>query len=748
MKKIIIALMLILAVDLHAKNYVWKNDGFINIVGSTALSADSKYFGECLYGSHGSIFKLWNIEKKELIFSFDSLRIQHISFTTDSKFFIYSQYESSVKKSYIKVYDIENKTLSTIDTMPSVYKMIPLNETKRLIYHYPDAKYNLFYDIYNWESKKKEKNIQLKLDSKFPNANTVFIVSNDGKKLIQTYFSPYQYRDSIPYNNIIVYDIESNQQINKIQQPERIRNLLLSPDNKNLISLGYEYSNRNFSIYLNDLNTLDSIRSFKFNLDEYQKNAYPDKVWVESDYLHLYISEFGIIKVNLTTGVRSIDLYTSEISKDLFKTSAKNYLAAYGNNLIFYSINDSMPILIENDRISFYKGNNHTAVIRAIAITNDDKHIITGGGDKSFKIWDSETGNFIYEINSYEEIQKFKLSNDNKNLIWSTFTSPSKLYLTKVEQSPSNKLLFAAKSNIIDFEILKNDDKIIIAEYGDTISVINLNDLSDIKKYYFNSQIRKIKLSHDGNILIISYANSIIKVNTSTMKMISETSSTWYAYSINFSLDDKDIAFGCSDGYARTCKTEDLSLQNTYNSRTTIGNMTITFSVIYDISFMRTNQYLIGNVGGYIKFWDYNNESSYIVYDDFYTGYSSQTRINGFAKSFNDKFIASYAENGDIVKWKMPANTSVEDELTNFSISPNPARDYIEINVGAGSKPALMIEFEIFNIFGEKITTPSNLSGLTPLLAQEGIIKLDISNLILGVYFVRVGDKFEKFVKI
>jgi hypothetical protein len=37
---------------------------------------------------------------------------------------------------------------------------------------------------------------------------------------------------------------------------------------------------------------------------------------------------------------------------------------------------------------------------------------------------------------------------------------------------------------------------------------------------------------------------------------------------------------------------------------------------------------------------------------------------------------------------------------------------------------------------------------LLPLLAKEGIIKIDISNLAPGVYFVRIGNKFEKFVKI
>jgi hypothetical protein len=91
--------------------------------------------------------------------------------------------------------------------------------------------------------------------------------------------------------------------------------------------------------------------------------------------------------------------------------------------------------------------------------------------------------------------------------------------------------------------------------------------------------------------------------------------------------------------------------------------------------------------------------------------------------------------------------TNVNEQLnTNFGISPNPASDYIEINVGAHCNVPLQEGIEIFNIFGEN-TTPPNLSGLPPLLAKEGIIKIDISNLPVGVYFIKIGDKFEKFVK-
>ena len=79
-----------------------------------------------------------------------------------------------------------------------------------------------------------------------------------------------------------------------------------------------------------------------------------------------------------------------------------------------------------------------------------------------------------------------------------------------------------------------------------------------------------------------------------------------------------------------------------------------------------------------------------------------------------------------------------------FSIMPNPAEEYIEIT---GINPTLKRGVEvvqIFNVFGEKIP-PRLTSSATP---QEGNLLLDVSMLPSGVYFVRVGDKVGKFVKL
>ncbi len=86
----------------------------------------------------------------------------------------------------------------------------------------------------------------------------------------------------------------------------------------------------------------------------------------------------------------------------------------------------------------------------------------------------------------------------------------------------------------------------------------------------------------------------------------------------------------------------------------------------------------------------------------------------------------------------------VEEKINisnNFQISPNPAEDFIEISVG--SRHALTnTDIRIFNVFGEIVRNP------TPTLPKGEGLRIDVSGLPSGVYFVRVGDKLMKFVKI
>lgn len=80
--------------------------------------------------------------------------------------------------------------------------------------------------------------------------------------------------------------------------------------------------------------------------------------------------------------------------------------------------------------------------------------------------------------------------------------------------------------------------------------------------------------------------------------------------------------------------------------------------------------------------------------------------------------------------------TNIKDvESNDITIHPNPATDYIEVSGGVG-------DVKVFDVMGSLVLT----HPLTP--SQEGgQYRIDVSMLPKGVYFVRVGAKMYKFVK-
>lgn len=97
--------------------------------------------------------------------------------------------------------------------------------------------------------------------------------------------------------------------------------------------------------------------------------------------------------------------------------------------------------------------------------------------------------------------------------------------------------------------------------------------------------------------------------------------------------------------------------------------------------------------------------------------------------------------------------TDVKDNLkldSDFEIFPNPVLDYIVIKPSKCWQPSEGLQIQIYNILGEKVV---DLAGTSWSLNDENIgssnqIKIDISFLLRGIYFVKYGENMIKFAKI
>jgi hypothetical protein len=97
-------------------------------------------------------------------------------------------------------------------------------------------------------------------------------------------------------------------------------------------------------------------------------------------------------------------------------------------------------------------------------------------------------------------------------------------------------------------------------------------------------------------------------------------------------------------------------------------------------------------------------------------------------------------------------NSVEENNNEELFISPNPAKDYIEIlqlNLTFNRRvdTGVLEEIAIYNVFGEKMLNLSSAGGGGNAADGGGQIRIDVSHLTPGVYFIKIADKIEKFVK-
>jgi hypothetical protein len=82
--------------------------------------------------------------------------------------------------------------------------------------------------------------------------------------------------------------------------------------------------------------------------------------------------------------------------------------------------------------------------------------------------------------------------------------------------------------------------------------------------------------------------------------------------------------------------------------------------------------------------------------------------------------------------------SSVDDAIVNnFMIYPNPASDYLTIE----AIPSEASKVQIFNVLGVEI------KSLTPSLSVGNEVRINVSDLATGTYFVKIGNRFVPFVK-
>ncbi|MEI6088839.1 MAG: T9SS type A sorting domain-containing protein [bacterium] len=126
--------------------------------------------------------------------------------------------------------------------------------------------------------------------------------------------------------------------------------------------------------------------------------------------------------------------------------------------------------------------------------------------------------------------------------------------------------------------------------------------------------------------------------------------------------------------------------------------------------------------------WATNWQNSHIENVDWYNCSSAHSQpLNANQKAYSAWWLWA-----SLAGWDQSTDINKNEQMPPIvSVSPNPVSDYLTISSNQG-----IGKIEIFSTLGLKV------------LETEWQEKIDVSGLLAGVYFVRIGNKVEKFVKI
>ncbi len=128
---------------------------------------------------------------------------------------------------------------------------------------------------------------------------------------------------------------------------------------------------------------------------------------------------------------------------------------------------------------------------------------------------------------------------------------------------------------------------------------------------------------------------------------------------------------------------------------------------------------------------------------------SNITFCGGYVYVISNSFSGGIVSRAKLSEFLTDVQETNSD-LSSF-ISPNPATDFMEItNPSEGLEPSKgsLNSVKIFNVFGETVVKSSEVLNNSQFSIHNSQLRIDVSGLPSGVYFVKIGNNVQKFIKL
>ena len=294
--------------------------------------------------------------------------------------------------------------------------------------------------------------------------------------------------------------------------------------------------------------------------------------------------------------------------------------------------------------------NGHSADVRHLFVTSDDKYLISGSYDCSIRIWNLETMEEVCALNGHSnKVLSFIATADGSIIYSSSLDGYIKVWkYNGIDDEDMDDweedTLVGFRGQAYSLALTKENRYLIIGCADHEIKVYSLfEEKIEAVLRGHEDCVFGVRVTSDGKYVVsCSIDNSIRIWNLQSMKeerlLVEHTSAV---YSIALTSDDNYLAFGSGYGTVGLCSL------NTKNQEILIDGHN-TNSQVRSVHFSKTGHYMFtGSTDENFKIWKISEHPDEKIYEE------NTTRVNDVAVSPGSNFLASVSEaDNRLLVWK------------------------------------------------------------------------------------------------
>lgn len=186
---------------------------------------------------------------------------------------------------------------------------------------------------------------------------------------------------------------------------------------------------------------------------------------------------------------------------------------------------------------------NHNNSIRSVAINSDNRYVVTGCFDRTAKIWDLQTGTLLHTFNHNDWVYSVAISSDSRLVVTGSVDRTAKIWDLQTGTLLHN---FHHNNGTVDSVVISSDNRFVVTGSSDrTAKVWNLQNGVLLHTFNHDASVYSVAISSDNRYIVTGSYDRTAKIwNLQTGTLLHTFNHNSFYTSVAISSDNRSVVIG------------------------------------------------------------------------------------------------------------------------------------------------------------------------------------------------------------